>query len=166
MRDRLEYLRSRVSLLGLAGQFTDLSHYTRGEWAGLCPLHPESHPSFFMNGETGQFYCHGCGAGGDLFRFVELLCACDFRDAVRQVARLAKGKALSLPVVDVSAYRCQGVWGAGSPPERAERMRAERDVHRRKVAFGAMRSALAREADLPPCMRADIYTPPNNSPNE
>src|ERR1019366_9675303 len=38
---------------------------------GLCPLHPESRPSFYVNGRKNLFYCHGCGQGGDLIRFVE-----------------------------------------------------------------------------------------------
>jgi DNA primase len=42
------------------------------EWVGLCPLHPETHPSFYVNAHKELFYCHGCGQGGDLVRFVEL----------------------------------------------------------------------------------------------
>ena len=42
------------------------------EFVGLCPLHPESRPSFYVNARKNLFYCHGCGQGGDLIRFVEL----------------------------------------------------------------------------------------------
>jgi len=42
------------------------------EFVGLCPLHPESRPSFYVNAAKNVFYCHGCGRGGDLVRFVEL----------------------------------------------------------------------------------------------
>jgi len=40
---------------------------------GLCPLHLETRPSFYVNARKNLFYCHGCGRGGDLIRFVELL---------------------------------------------------------------------------------------------
>jgi len=42
------------------------------EFVGLCPLHPETRPSFYVNASKNLFYCHGCGQGGDLFRFVQL----------------------------------------------------------------------------------------------
>ena len=38
----------------------------------MCPLHPESRPSFYVNAAKDVFYCHGCGRGGDLIRFVQL----------------------------------------------------------------------------------------------
>ena len=38
----------------------------RGEYVGLCPLHEESRPSFYVNTRKDVFYCHGCGRGGDL----------------------------------------------------------------------------------------------------
>ena len=36
------------------------------EIAGLCPLHRETTPSFYVNRRKQVFYCHGCGRGGGL----------------------------------------------------------------------------------------------------
>jgi DNA primase len=44
----------------------------RGEYVGLCPLHEETRPSFYVNTRKDVFYCHGCGRGGDLIRFLQL----------------------------------------------------------------------------------------------
>ena len=44
----------------------------RWEYVGLCPLHEESRPSFYVNTHKDVFYCHGCGQGGDLIRFLQL----------------------------------------------------------------------------------------------
>jgi len=44
----------------------------RWEYVGLCPLHEESQPSFYVNTRKDVFYCHGCGRGGDLIRFLQL----------------------------------------------------------------------------------------------
>jgi len=157
VKARLNYLRSRVSLFDLAGRFTELLPYSRSEAVGLCPFHPESVPSFFVNRETGRFYCHGCAAGGDLFRFVEVLCGCSFRDAVRQVARLGKGRSLSMPTIGLAAYRSRGVLGGRRPPtQTGERTRVAWETHRQAVALGAMRSALSRESELPRCVRAEL----------
>lgn len=42
----------------------------RDEVAGLCPLHRETKPSFYVNRRKQVFYCHGCGRGGGLARLI------------------------------------------------------------------------------------------------
>ena len=59
----LEYLRQQNWTGRRAGRF---------EYVGLCPLHEEIRPSFYVNTRKDVFYCHGCGRGGDLIRFVQL----------------------------------------------------------------------------------------------
>jgi len=49
---------------------------------GLCPLHRETRPSFYVNARKNLFYCHGCGRGGDLIRFIELSQHLSFRQSV------------------------------------------------------------------------------------
>jgi DNA primase len=43
------------------------------EVLGLCPLHCESVPSFYVNRRKQVFYCHGCDRGGGLARLIHLL---------------------------------------------------------------------------------------------
>jgi DNA primase len=43
------------------------------EVAGLCPLHRDRRPSFYVNRRKQLFYCHGCGRGGGLNRLRLLL---------------------------------------------------------------------------------------------
>src|SRR5216110_3324238 len=52
------------------------------EFVGLCPLHQETRPSFYVNARKNLFYCHGCGQGGDLIRFVELSQHLSFRQSL------------------------------------------------------------------------------------
>src|ERR1700693_1837995 len=52
------------------------------EFVGLCPLHPETRPSFYVNTRKNLFYCHGCGQGGDLIRFVQLSQQLSFRQSL------------------------------------------------------------------------------------
>ena len=54
----------------------------RSEFAGLCPLHSETQPSFYVNARKNVFYCHGCGQGGDLIRFVQLSHCLSFRQTL------------------------------------------------------------------------------------
>jgi DNA primase len=60
---------------------------TRQEFVGLCPLHPETHPSFYVNAHKNLFYCHGCGRGGDLIRFLQLSLGLSFRECVCHLQR-------------------------------------------------------------------------------
>ena len=55
---------------------------TRQEFVGLCPLHKETRPSFYVNAAKNLFYCHGCGRGGDLIRFAQLFLDLPFRQTV------------------------------------------------------------------------------------
>ena len=80
----LEHLKQRLPLLDYLRQshWTARRAGTRPEFVGLCPLHPETQPSFYVNARKNLFYCHGCGRGGDLIRFVELSQGLSFRQSV------------------------------------------------------------------------------------
>jgi len=56
-------------------------------WVGLCPFHQEKTPSFSVDPERGLYYCFGCHAGGDVFRFVMELENLSFPEAVESLAR-------------------------------------------------------------------------------
>src|SRR5260221_11142730 len=57
------------------------------KYKGLCPFHAEKTPSFHVDPDKGFFHCFGCGAGGDVFKFVELHEKVGFQDAVRLLAQ-------------------------------------------------------------------------------
>jgi DNA primase len=56
-------------------------------WKGLCPFHHEKTPSFNVRAEPPIFHCFGCGAGGDVFKFVMLHERVSFPEAVESLAR-------------------------------------------------------------------------------
>lgn len=80
----LERLKQHFPLL----EYLQRHHWTGrpvgngSEFVGLCPLHEETHPSFYVNPHKNLFYCHGCGRGGDLIRFVELSLHLSFRQSI------------------------------------------------------------------------------------
>lgn len=53
---------------------------------GLCPFHREKTPSFTVDRGKGLFHCFGCGAGGDVFKFLSLSERMTFPEAVEHVA--------------------------------------------------------------------------------
>lgn len=80
----LERLKQRISLLEYLqrNNWKPCRTGSRQELVGLCPLHHEARPSFYVNAAKNLFYCHGCGRGGDLIRFVQLFLDLPFRKTV------------------------------------------------------------------------------------
>ncbi len=87
MREDLEQLKKRVPLLEYLQRhnWTGRSAGQQQEFVGLCPLHQETHPSFYVNSRKNLFYCHGCGRGGDLIRLVELLQSLPFQESIARL---------------------------------------------------------------------------------
>src|SRR5665811_1201615 len=55
-------------------------------YSGRCPFHEERTPSFSVNPAEKLYYCFGCGAGGNLFGFVQAKENLDFAAAVEYLA--------------------------------------------------------------------------------
>ncbi len=53
---------------------------------GLCPFHDDHNPSLSINPLTNLWQCFGCGAGGDVIRFVEMFDQVDFKEAVKRLS--------------------------------------------------------------------------------
>ena len=83
MGEDLEKLKQRLPLLDYLQQQNWVARPAgRSEFVGLCPLHSETRPSFYVNARKNLFYCHGCGQGGDLLRFVQLSRHLSFRQSL------------------------------------------------------------------------------------
>ena len=83
MGEDVEALKRRLPLLDYLRQHNWTGHpASRSELVGLCPLHEETRPSFYVNTRKDVFYCHGCGQGGDLIRFIQLSRHLSFRQSL------------------------------------------------------------------------------------
>lgn len=71
---------------------------TGDEWSARCPFHDDDTPSFRMNATTGQFFCHGCGAKGDIIGFYQKLDGLTPAEAAALVVKLGgNGHATTAP---------------------------------------------------------------------
>ncbi len=57
-------------MVEIVGQYTELRK-AGANYSGRCPFHEERTPSFSVNPTEKLYYCFGCGAGGNLFGFVQ-----------------------------------------------------------------------------------------------
>ena len=95
----LDELRARVSLSGVIGRTTRLTKAGR-EFKACCPFHSEKSPSFTVNDDKGFYHCFGCGAHGDVIRWMTDQRGLGFMDAVRELAGEA---GMELPAMDPKA---------------------------------------------------------------
>ncbi|WP_445174740.1 DNA primase [Microcoleus sp.] len=57
------------------------------EFVGLCPFHDEKSPSFTVSPAKQMYYCFGCGAGGNAFKFLMELEKRPFSEVVLELAK-------------------------------------------------------------------------------
>ena len=89
----LELIRERVDLLAVVEPHATLKK-SGVNWFGCCPFHHEKTPSFSVRPDKGFFKCFGCGAGGDVFKFIQSIRGGSFLEAVGVAAEMA-GVAIS-----------------------------------------------------------------------
>jgi DNA primase len=82
----IDDLRLQASIVRVIEEYVPLKR-AGTKYKGLCPFHSEKTPSFTVDADKGFFYCFGCHAGGDAFKFLELHEKVGFQDAVRMLAQ-------------------------------------------------------------------------------
>lgn len=84
----IEAVRLRSDIVEVVSRYVQLKK-TGKNYTGLCPFHQERTPSFTVAQEKQIFHCFGCGAGGDVFRFLMLKNNLNFYEAVKFLAEQA-----------------------------------------------------------------------------
>jgi DNA primase len=84
-RESVERVKDAADIVEIVSAYTDLRRQGQAMW-GLCPFHDERTPSFKVNATDKLYYCFGCEASGDVFRFVEEKEGLDFPAAVESLA--------------------------------------------------------------------------------
>ncbi len=96
-----EKVKMKTELLEVAGRFTHMRKAGK-EYVGLCPLHSENTPSFYINKEKQQFHCKGCQKGGDVIELMRLI---NNTDAYTALEMLADEKGIDLNRADKENYQ-------------------------------------------------------------
>ena len=101
--NRLEItsFKERVDLVKVVGHYLTLER-KGAAYLGLCPFHDDHHPSLRVDPEKGLYHCFSCGAGGDVFRFVQEKEGCGFGEAVRLCADICH---LPVPALDAGSQK-------------------------------------------------------------
>jgi hypothetical protein len=84
----LDDLKARVSIQSQVEQTVALQR-SGARLKGLCPFHPDKHPSLVVYPDDGGWHCFGCGAHGDVITWAIFVNRMDFREAVHLLAAFA-----------------------------------------------------------------------------
>ncbi len=82
----IDELKHRNNIVETVGRYVDLKR-AGSNMLGLCPFHSERTPSFTVFQDN--FYCFGCGAGGDVITFTMRVENLDYRGAIELLAQRA-----------------------------------------------------------------------------
>jgi DNA primase len=114
-----ERVRDASDIVRVVGEHVALKAKGR-EYVGLCPFHDDHKPSMCVVPHKQIFNCFSCGAGGDVFTFVEKYHKMEFREALEYLAERA-GIELTKFSPQAAAGSEQGDSGEGrGPASRAE----------------------------------------------
>ncbi|MGI6099312.1 MAG: DNA primase [Kiritimatiellia bacterium] len=86
--ETLEEIRQRIDIVDLIGSRITLKR-SGSTFKARCPFHKEKTPSFHVNPVRRTYHCFGCGAHGDIFKFLMESDGMTFMDAVRTLAERA-----------------------------------------------------------------------------
>mgnify|MGYP003344527717 CR=1 FL=1 len=83
--DQIERVKDAADIVEVVSEHVQLRKAGRN-FVGLCPFHNERTPSFSVNPELQIYKCFGCGAGGNVFRFLQEVDRISFVEAVSFLA--------------------------------------------------------------------------------
>jgi DNA primase len=75
-------------IVDIIGEHVSLKKKGR-EMVGLCPFHDDHRPSMNVNPVKQIFKCFSCGAGGDIFKFIQMRENLTFPQAIERLAERA-----------------------------------------------------------------------------
>lgn len=83
-----EQIRQASDIVDVVSSYVSIRRAGK-DFKALCPFHREKTPSFHAVPAKQIFKCFGCGAGGDVFKFIQLRENVDFLEARRILAERA-----------------------------------------------------------------------------
>jgi DNA primase len=83
----IEEIKARVNIADVVSGYVALKPASAGSLKGLCPFHQEKSPSFNVRPLQGFYHCFGCGAGGDVYKFLQEIESLSFYEAVESLAQ-------------------------------------------------------------------------------
>ena len=82
----IEELKAKLDIVEVVAGYVSLKPASAGSFKGLCPFHSEKSPSFNVRSAPAFYHCFGCGAGGDVYKFIQEIEHVGFTEAIEKLA--------------------------------------------------------------------------------
>jgi DNA primase len=100
--DDRQRVRDASDIVAVVGEHLSLKAKGR-EYVGLCPFHDDRNPSMCVIPAKQIFHCFVCGAGGDVFTFIQKYHSMGFREALEYLAQRGN--------IELTPFKKSGVGG-------------------------------------------------------
>ena len=87
-KEQIERIKNSVDIVQVISQYVSLQK-VGSNYRGLCPFHSEKTPSFHVNPTLKLYHCFGCGASGDVIKFIQEIEHISFQEALQKLGRQA-----------------------------------------------------------------------------
>jgi DNA primase len=81
----IDEIRDRTDIVAVISEHVVLKKAGKN-FKGLCPFHSEKTPSFSVSPEKRIYHCFGCGAGGNVYKFLMEIQSISFPDVIKLLA--------------------------------------------------------------------------------
>lgn len=102
-QELIDQIKDSNDIVSIVSEYVSLKKKGQNYW-GCCPFHSEKTPSFSVSPEKGFYYCFGCRATGNVFKFLMEMEHITFPEAVEQLANRAN---IALPEAELSPQQRQ-----------------------------------------------------------
>lgn len=97
-QELIEEVRMKNDIVEVVSSYVKLQR-KGANYFGLCPFHNEKSPSFSVSPSKQIYYCFGCGAGGNVYNFLQQYENYTFPEAIKVLAERA---GVDLPEMEYS----------------------------------------------------------------
>ncbi|MCX7653384.1 MAG: DNA primase [Fervidobacterium sp.] len=87
-RQIIELVKEKNDIVEVVSEYVNLQK-VGANYRGLCPFHLETSPSFYVSPAKNMYHCFGCGASGDVVKFVQEIENISYTEAVKKLAERA-----------------------------------------------------------------------------
>jgi DNA primase len=84
--EKIREIQAAANIVQIISEYAPLRKFG-GSYKGLCPFHHEKRPSFVVSPSKQIYHCFGCGAGGNVFKFLMEMKEIDFFEAAKSLAQ-------------------------------------------------------------------------------
>jgi DNA primase len=88
LNEFIDEIHDKTDIISVISKYVNLRKQG-ANFVALCPFHKEKTPSFVVSPTKQIFHCFGCGASGDVIKFLMMIENLDFKNAALQLAKEA-----------------------------------------------------------------------------